>query len=128
MAKKHVFKPNQWKLATLQFSERWKDPKTGLEGSPFYIVSNSINAEATDGKSQLVILKGDTRSDDPNRLTIMLQVYGGKAMFEQLPKEAYINVDPAYEGARFLTVDDHDQLTASAPPVADSTQAEAVNA
>lgn len=124
--KKHQFISTMWKLAVLKFSERWPDPTTGIRGSAFFIVpdGNRVTAEATDGKSQLVLLKGDTRTQDPNRVTQMLQVYGGKDVYEQLPKEAYINIDPNYEGGRFMTIEDFEDLCAQHKiPLPSSTSA-----
>ena len=105
-----VFIATDWVLAIKRWSKTWLCPKTQTPGSGIYFPNDgsNFNLEATDGKSALVLIKGDRNAPaDPNKITLMLQIYGGRSAFESCPDEAYINVNPDYKGARFMTVDDY---------------------
>ena len=110
MAKELAFISTDWVPAIKRWSKTWGCPKTPAVGSGIYFPNDgsNFNLEATDGKSALVLIKGDRNAlPDPNKITLMLQIFGGRASFEVCPDEAYINVNPDYNGPRFMAVADY---------------------
>ena len=103
---KSIFIPKEWLLASKQWSDRWKDPNTGIRGCGFYIVDQGLSTSTkTPDGNWLVTIKNVPEEQRPD--TIMVQLTGGKAIFEQAPKEVYINVE---DGKIMLPVDHKKQL------------------
>ena len=107
------FIATDWKPATKRWSKTWVCPKTGETGSGIYFPDdgNNFNLESSDGKSEIVIIKGDRNAPpDPNKVTLMLRIFGGQPSFQTAPDDAYINLNPSYIGSRYMTVDDYEEL------------------
>jgi len=117
----YTFIATDWVLAIKRWSPTWVCPKTNEKGSGMYFPNDGGNfsLESSDGKSELVLIKGDRNAPpDPNKITLMLRIFGGRPSFEGCPDEAYININPKYKGARFMQVSDYtDQCIAKDVPV-----------
>ena len=112
---KAQFIATDWVPATKRWSKTWVCPKTGEKGSGIYFPDDgsNFNLEATDGKSAIVIIKGDRNAPpDPNKITTMLQIYGGKPAFQAQPDKAYINLNPTYDGPRYMGIEDYEAMCA----------------
>ena len=110
---KAQFIATDWQPATKRWSKTWVCPKTGETGSGIYFPDdgNNFNLESSDGKSEIVIIKGDRNAPpDPNKVTLMLRIFGGQPAFQTAPDDAYINLNPSYVGSRYMTVDDYEEL------------------
>ena len=107
------FIATDWMLATKRWSKTWACPKTGETGSGIYFPDdgNNFNLESSDGKSEIVIIKGDRNAPpDPDKVTLMLRIFGGQPEYQKAPDKCYINLNPSYDGPRFITVDDYASL------------------
>ena len=110
------FIATDWQPATKRWSKTWVCPKTGETGSGIYFPDdgNNFNLEATDGKSEIVIIKGDRNAPpDPTKITLMLRIFGGQPSYQKAPDASYINLNPSYVGSRFMTVEDYEELCAT---------------
>ena len=110
---KAQFIATDWLLATKRWGSGMICPTTGEKGCGIYFPDDgsNFNLESTDGKSAIVMIKGDRNAPpDPNKITTMLQIYGGKPAYQTVPDKAYINLNPSYVGSRFMTVADYEQL------------------
>ena len=110
---KAQFIATDWVPATKRWSKTWVCPKTGENGSGIYFPDDgsNFNLEATDGKSAIVMIKGDRNAPpDPNKITTMLQIYGGKPAYQTVPDKAYINLNPSYVGSRYMVTADYEEL------------------
>ena len=104
-----------WLLATKRWGPNMLCPTTGEKGCGIYFPDDgsNFNLEATDGKSAIVIIKGDRNAPpDPNKITTMLQIYGGKPAFQAQPDKAYINLNPTYDGPRYMGIEDYEAMCA----------------
>ena len=104
-----------WLLATKRWGANMLCPTTGEKGCGIYFPDDgsNFNLEATDGQSAIVIIKGDRKAPpDPNKITIMLQIFGGKPAYQTVPEKAYINLNPAYDGPRYMGVEDYEAMCA----------------
>ena len=120
------FIATDWLPATKRWSKTWACPKTGETGSGIYFPDdgNNFNLESTDGRSEIVIIKGDRNAPpDPNKTTLMLRIFGGQPEYQKAPDNAYINLNPSYVGSRYMTTADYEGLctTHSVPVHAPST-------
>ena len=110
---KAQFIATDWVPATKRWSMTWVCPKTGEMGSGIYFPDDgsNFNLESSDGKSEIVIIKGDRNAPpDPNKVTLMLRIFGGQPSYQTAPEKAYINLNPSYVGSRYMTVDDYEEL------------------
>ena len=108
-----IFISTDWLPARKQWAPEWSCPKTGEKGSGMYFPDDgsSFSLEATDGKSEIVAIKGDKNAPpDPNKVTLMLRIYGGNPAFQQAPKRAYINLNASFIGGRYMTIEDYERL------------------
>ena len=104
------FVASDWVLAIKRWSATWTCPKTGEVGSTIYFPEDgrSTAIESSDGKGQLVAIKGDRNAPaDPNHVTLMYRLYNGRTAYEQSPDNAYLNINPEYNGARLMTIGDY---------------------
>ena len=107
------FVATDWLLATKRWGAGMVCPNTGETGCGIYFPDDgsNFNLQATDGKSAIVIIKGDKNAPpDPNKLTTMLQIYGGKPAYQTVPEKAYINLNPSYVGPRYMDVEDYEAM------------------
>ena len=126
VAPKVVFIPEHWLKGELKWSPKWKDPLTGVAGSPFYIKSNNLSfksgeggvAGESDGITGEVVRIRVTPKDAPAQFTEMFLVYGGKAAMNsgKLPPTAYFNVQEGYVGCRIMKVELFEELTGTGAP------------
>ena len=106
------FVATDWLLATKRWGSNMLCPNTGEKGCGIYFPDDgsNFNLQATDGKSAIVIIKGDKNAPpDPNKVTVMLQIYGGKSAYQTVPDKAYINLTPSYVGSRYMTTEDYEE-------------------
>ena len=106
------FISTDWLPATKRWSKTWICPHTGAVGSGIYFPDDgsSFSLDATDLKSRIVVIKGDRNAPpDPNKVTVMLQICGGTPAYQEAPDKAYINLNPAFVGARFMYFADYEQ-------------------
>ena len=127
------FVATDWLLATKRWGPKMVCPTTAQVGCGIYFPDDgsNFNLEATDGKSAIVIIKGDKNAPpDPNKLTTMLQIYGGKPAYQTVPDKAYINLNPAYDGPRYMDVEDYEAMCTerNIPVHAPTTLLDAYNA
>lgn len=107
---KAIFNPKEWLLANKQWSDRWKDPDTGIRGCGFYIVDQGLSTSTkTPDGNWLVTIKNVPEEQRPD--TIMVQLTGGKATYEQVPEKVYISTDTG----KIMRVDDHKKQLAKTP-------------
>ena len=107
------FIATDWILATKRWGKGMLCPLSGEKGCGIYFPDDgsNFNLEATDGKSAIVVIKGDRKAPpDPNKITLMLHIYGGQTVFEQVPDKAYVNLTPDYVGSRYMEVADYKEL------------------
>ena len=107
------FTPTDWLLSTKRWGPKMVCPATAEVGCGIYFPDDgsNFNLEATDGKSAIVIIKGDRKAPpDPNKITTMLQIYGGKSGYQGAPDKAYVNLNPTYVGSRYMTTADYEEL------------------
>ena len=110
------FISTDWLPATKRWSKTWICPHTGAVGSGIYFPDDgsSFSLDATDLKSRIVVIKGDRNAPpDPSKVTLMLRIFGGQPAFQSAPEKAYINLNPAYIGSRYMTVADYKELCAT---------------
>ena len=110
------FIATDWQPATKRWSKTWECPKTGEKGSGIFFPDdgNNFNLESSDGKSEIVIIKGDRNAPpDPNKMTLMLRIFGGQPEYQKAPDNAYINLNPSYVGSRYMTTADYEELCAT---------------
>lgn len=107
---KILFNPKEWLIATLQWSERWKDKTTNLRGSGYYIADNGLSKsiETPEGNWLVTI---DNVPDDQKPKTIMVLLKGGRATYEQSPATVYISTVTG----QIMLVDDCKKLLAKSP-------------
>ena len=99
----------EWVLAILRWSDKWRDADTDIPGSAFYFIPTN-ESYANDHGQELVKFKNNTADDDDDD-RFLLRFNGGKEVYEKLPKEAYINIDPNYTGSRLMTVEQFEKKT-----------------
>jgi len=107
------FVATDWVLATKRWGKGMVCPTTAQVGCGIYFPDDgsNFNLEATDGQSRIVIIKGDRNAPpDPNKVTLMLRIFGGQPAFQKAPDASYINLNPSYIGSRFMTVADYEEL------------------
>ena len=110
---KAQFIATDWLLATKRWGEGMRCPTTGEKGCGIYFPDDgsNFNLEATDGKSAIVMIKGDRNAPpDPNKITLMLHIYGGKPAYQRVSDKAYINLNPSYVGSRYMVTADYEEL------------------
>jgi len=127
------FIATDWQPATKRWSKTWVCPKTGETGSGIYFPDDgsNFNLEATDGKSEIVGIKGDRNAPpDPNKMTFMLRIFGGQPEYQKAPDNAYINLNPVYDGPRYMDVEDYEAMCTerNIPVHAPTTLLDAYNA
>ena len=113
---KAQFIATDWLLATKRWGKGMLCPTTGEKGCGIYFPDDgsNFNLEATDGKSAIVMIKGDRNAPpDPNKITTMLQIYGGKPAYQTVPDKAYIKLNPSYVGSRYMVTADYEELCAT---------------
>ena len=107
------FIATDWLLATKRWGPKMVCPQTAEVGCGIYFPDDgsNFNLESTDGKSAIVIIKGDRKAPaDPNKITTFLHIYGGKATYQVVPDKAYINLNPSYVGSRYMAEADYQEL------------------
>mgnify|MGYP003140962498 CR=1 FL=1 len=110
------FVATDWVQVIKRWSGTWVCPKTGEVGSTIYFPDDgsSFNLEASDGVGELVVIKGDRNAPpDPNKVTLMFRLYGGRDAFAKHPEEAYLNLNQDYDGPRLMTVPDYESACAT---------------
>ena len=99
----------EWVLAILRWSDKWRDTDTDIPGSAFYFIPNNESYANDHGQELVRFNNTDDDADDQGRF--LLRFNGGKEVYEKLPKEAYINIDPNYPGSRLMTVEQFEKAT-----------------
>ena len=109
------FISTDWLLATKRWGPGMLCPLSGEKGCGIYFPDDgsNFNLEATDGKSAIVMIKGDRNTPpDPNKLTLMLRIFGGQPEYQKAPEKSYINLNPSYVGSRYMTTEDYEETCA----------------
>ena len=109
------FISTDWLLATKRWGPGMLCPLSGEKGCGIYFPDDGSNfsLESTDGKSEIVIIKGDRNAPpDPSKVTLMLRIFGGQPAYQTAPDTAYINLNPSYVGSRYMTTEDYEETCA----------------
>ena len=110
-----LYNKSDWVLATLKWSPKWADSETDEKGSPFFIAGNSTSdtSELTIGKAKAKVNRVFF-SDDKKKAPPVVQLDGGKAMYQILIKkgikQAYINTNQSYTGVPLMFESKYDGL------------------
>ena len=99
-----------WILARKTWGANQPDAITGERGSTLYWPEQGTRStlKSNDNNSALISFKVDSKSTDESeeKIVTYLAHYGGLQKFQELPDNAYINLNPDYDGdSRFMTTE-----------------------
>ena len=99
-----------WILARKAWGPNQPDAITGERGSTLYWPEEGTRStlKSNDNNSALISFKVDSKSTDESeeKIVTYLAHYGGLQKFQELPDNAYINLNPDYDGdSRFMTTE-----------------------
>ena len=113
--KKIQFIATDWVLARKAWAKNHPDEKTGERGTTLYWPEDGSrsNLPSNYGDSALISFKPGDQSPDPDKTVTYLAHYGGQAKYQTLPENAYINLNPEYDGpSRFMKIEMYSELCA----------------
>ena len=98
-----------WILARKAWGPNQPDAITGERGSTLYWPEEGTRStlKSNDNNSALISFKvGGENEENEEKVVTYLAHYGGLQKFQELPDNAYINLNPDYDGdSRFMTTE-----------------------
>ena len=98
-----------WILARKAWGPNQPDAITGERGSTLYWPEEGTRStlKSNDNNSALISFKvGGENEENEEKVVTYLAHYGGLQKFQELPDNAYINLNPEYDGqSRFMTTE-----------------------